>query len=83
MNPIEKLFFAITNKTTESVKYGIHQIHLTSTWMPSYDLYHIVVDGRVIHSAQRSSIRKIIKEWMEGNRKLEDCGDDLFLLIKC
>jgi hypothetical protein len=51
--------------------------------MSGYDLYHIVVDGRVIHSAQRSSIRKIIKEWLEGNRKLMDCGEDLFLLIKC
>jgi len=83
MNPIEKLFFAINNKTTESVRYENHKIHLTCTWLPNYDLYHIVVDGRVIHSAQRSSIRKIIKEWMEGNRKLTDCGDGMFLLIKC
>ncbi len=83
MNPIEKLFNAIKRNTTEMVNYENHQINLTTTWMPNYNLYHIVVDGRVIHSAQRSSIMKIIKDWMEGKRKLKDCGDGSFLLINC
>jgi hypothetical protein len=83
MNPIEKLFNAIKRNGIEFINYENQDIKLLCTWMDDHQLYHIVVNGKTIHSGQKYRIKKIIQEWMEGKRKLTDCGDELFLLINC
>jgi hypothetical protein len=85
MNPIEQLFQAINNKQQiAEVFYDGHCVRLHRSWNIdyTYELYHIFVDYEIIHSARRSNIRNIIKEWMEGKRELKTFMGST-LLFKC
>ena len=57
------------NKT---IQVDGNRVELFLSWNVGRELYAIMVNGKMIHLTKRAGIKKLLTEWMEGKKKLED-----------
>jgi hypothetical protein len=70
-NNIQKLIEAIELEEPNAI--FVNDCAVMVTWNAfDIDLWHIIADGNIIHSAKRNRIKKILKEWMCGERVFYD-----------
>jgi hypothetical protein len=70
-NRIQKLIESIERYETNAI--FVNDCAVIVTWNSfDIDLWHIIVDGNIIHSSKRNRIKKILKEWMNGERVFYD-----------
>lgn len=70
-NYIQKLIESIEQYKSNSIFIDSSEVMVT--WnLFDFDLWHIIVDGNIIHSSKRNRIKKILKEWMCGERYFYD-----------
>jgi hypothetical protein len=68
---IQKLIESIEQENSNSI--FVNGLEVMVTWnLFDIDLWHIIVDGNIIHSSKRNRIKKILKEWLCGERMLYD-----------
>lgn len=78
MNDIKSLYDAAMRYDNKTIQVDGNRVELFLSWNVGNELYAIMVNGKLIHLTKRNRIKKILTEWMEGKRKLEN-----ELLIKC
>jgi hypothetical protein len=68
-NEIKNLYDAVVGYYPQSIQYNENNVEV---WYMGEELFQIRIDGELIHSAQRTRIKSILKDWMEGKRELEN-----------
>lgn len=66
---IKRLYDAVVGYYPQSIQYNENNVKV---WYMGEELFQIRIDGEIIHSAQRTRIKGILKDWMEGKRELEN-----------
>lgn len=70
-NYIQKLIESIEQYEANAI--FVNDCAVMVTWNSfDIDLWHIIVDGNIIHSSKRNRIKKILREWMNGERVFYD-----------
>ena len=72
MNDIKSLYDAAMQYDNETIQVDGNEIKLLLSWNVGKELYAIMVNGKMIHLTKRAGIKKILTQWMEGKKKLED-----------
>jgi len=78
MNDIKSLYDAAVNYNNKIIHVDGNEIRLFISWNVGAESYILKVNNKIIHTTKRAGIKKILTEWMEGKRKLEN-----ELLVKC
>ena len=78
MNDIKSLYDAAMQYDNATIQVDGNKIDVLLSWNVGKEIYAIRVNGKTIHTTKRAGIKKILTEWMEGKRKLEN-----ELLVKC
>jgi hypothetical protein len=74
MKLIQILINAIENYKPQTIIFKGQEVKVTGNLFND-DLWHIWVNGNVIHSTKRNRIKKILNEWLEGKRIFTTFGE--------
>jgi len=64
---IKSLYDAVVGYYPHSIQYKKNKVDVLNM---GEVLFQIRINGELIHSAQRTRIKRILKDWMEGKREL-------------
>ena len=78
MNDIKSLYDSAMQYDNATIQVDGNRVELFLSWNVGREHYAIMINGKLIHFTKRAGIKKILTEWMEGKRKLEN-----ELLVKC
>ena len=82
MKLIQLLIDAIKIYEPQTINFEGHEVRVTGNIFND-DLWHIWINGDIIHSTKRNRIKKILIEWLEGKRIFTTFGEsETPLLIK-
>jgi RNase P protein component len=70
---IQSLYDAVVGYYPHSILYNENKVEV---WNMGEERFQIRIDDELVHSAQRTRIKRILKDWMEGKREL--CNGFLF-----
>lgn len=72
MNDIKSLYDSAMQYDNKTIQVDGNEVELFLSWNVGRELYAIMVNGKMIHLTKRAGIKKLLTEWMEGKKKLED-----------